>query len=563
MEIQRIQPLSMDVINNTFFRIQQSYNILLNENRFLKEKFKKPLSISRDEFEIIQFPNTIYLSNISLNSRTSEDDKNNNVRNNNNNMNDNNLNKKENLNDDNIANENYDFILQITRMIDLFDVGWDYYCSDKFKKYLNDYTINYLIGIFGDKYSGKSFVLRKIFNINITYKGKLIPSLSFKLFQDKFVIFETISTNIPLYNIIKKIEKIDINLKDEEKEKREIETQNATKLNELFIREYIFKLSNLCIYVINILGYNELKILMEIENNIKSNLIVIHNLFMLNSLEEINNYYNKILIMQIKNLQSQPINSSNHYFYFEERNNKTIIHLILGNDNITEVKSYNQEIIEYLKNQIQSKLGKKINFFQQFEEMLQKFIPKYFNVMEKNIQYTNIIKDINLFKERKLKLKHNKILYNNQNINNLHIRFRNISVNYYNGQYREKKIKIIKQYKIYITENNVSIEFDPKGDVLTNQISANVNPHSFEAFIDIIGLYNKIEQKNDEFIFNNMKIYDKFILTIDKEKFDKLFLNLKKNKIEKKDNYHIIIKFEIVNDVDENTQHLDFLDDDF
>ena len=249
MEIQRIQPLSMDVINNTFFKIQQSYNILLNENRYLKEKFKKPLSISRDEFEIIQFPNTIYPSNISLNNRTSEDDKNNNVRNNNNNMNDNNLNKKENLNDDNIANENYDFILQITRMIDLFDVGWDYYCSDKFKKYLNDYTINYLIGIFGDKYSGKSFVLRKIFNINITYKGKLIPSLSFKLFQDKFVIFETISTNIPLYNIIKKIEKIDINLKDEEKEKREIETQNATKLNELFIREYIFKLSNLCIYV--------------------------------------------------------------------------------------------------------------------------------------------------------------------------------------------------------------------------------------------------------------------------------------------------------------------------
>ena len=300
MEIKK-EVLSLNNISNYLIQIQDSYKLLLNENKFLKEKKKnEKLSISKNQFEIKGLAKTIYIYS-KINPISIDDD----VLNKSTIMNNNYLFNEKNLNYKNLTNENYDFILQITRMIDLFNVGWDYYCSDKFEKYLKDSTINYLIGIFGNKYSGKSFILRKLFNKNITYKGNLTPSLSFKIFQEQFIIFDAISTNVPLLNNLNKIKKIDTNLSHEEKEeeeKRKIENQITTKLNELFIREYFFQLSNLCVYIINTLGYNELEQLIEIENNFKSNLIVIHNLYMINSLEEINNYCNIILINQKKNL---------------------------------------------------------------------------------------------------------------------------------------------------------------------------------------------------------------------------------------------------------------------
>ncbi len=554
MEIENIEFLSINEISNFFTKIKQNYNLLLNENKILKEKIKKNLSI-RETISEIKQEETIYISQDEKNNTNSTDDN----MNSGNNNNQTNYNIDLNINEGNIPNENYDFIVQITRIIDLFDVGWDYYCSKNFEKFLKDSSINYLIGIFGDKYSGKSFVLSKLINKNITYKGNLIPSLSFKIFKDSFVIFETISTNLPIYNHLMKINKIDKNLSNEEKEKREIESHISSKLNELFIRDYIFQLSNACIYVINILGYNELEKLIEIEKNFKSKLLVIHNLYMINSLEKINNYYNKILIIQKKNLKSQQINNTDYYFYYEEIKNKTIIHLILGNDNVSEVKSYNQEIIKFIKLQIQSSMGKEINFFNNFQELLQNFIIKYFNVMENNLLHSSIINDINLFTRRHLELKNNKMFYNKKNLNNLHIRFKNISVNYYNGQYREKNTKIIKEYKIYITEKIVSIEFNPEGDISTKKITTNIKNNSFEEFIIITGLYNKKNQQNNEYIFNNIQIYDKFILIIGKEKFDKFFLNNNNRIIEKIDNNNIIIKFEIlieINDKEYDSQYL-------
>jgi hypothetical protein len=559
MEIENIEFLSINELSNFFTKIKQNYNLLLNENKILKEKIKKNLSI-RETISEIKQEETIYISQDEKNNTNSTDDN----MNSGNNNNQTNYNIDLNINEGNIPNENYDFIVQITRIIDLFDVGWDYYCSKNFEKFLKDSSINYLIGIFGDKYSGKSFVLRKLINKNITYKGNLIPSLSFKIFKDSFVIFETISTNLPIYNHLMKINKIDKNLSNEEKEKREIESHISSKLNELFIRDYIFQLSNACIYVINILGYNELEKLIEIEKNFKSKLLVIHNLYMINSLEKINNYYNKILMIQKKNLKSQQINNTDYYFYYEEikyeeRKNKTIIHLILGNDNVSEVKSYNQEIIKFIKLQIQSSMGKEINFFNNFQELLQNFIIKYFNVMENNLLHSSIINDINLFTRRHLELKNNKMFYNNKNLNNLHIRFKNISVNYYNGQYREKNTKIIKEYKIYITEKIVSIEFNPEGDISTEKITTNIKNNSFEEFIIITGLYNKKNQQNNEYIFNNIQIYDKFILIIGKEKFDKFFLNNNNRIIEKIDNNNIIIKFEILIEINDKEYDSEYL----
>ena len=549
MEIKK-EVLSLNNISNYLIQIQDSYKLLLNENKFLKEKKKnEKLSISKNQFEIKGLAKTIYIYS-KINPISIDDD----VLNKSTIMNNNYLFNEKNLNYKNLTNENYDFILQITRMIDLFNVGWDYYCSDKFEKYLKDSTINYLIGIFGNKYSGKSFILRKLFNKNITYKGNLTPSLSFKIFQEQFIIFDAISTNVPLLNNLNKIKKIDTNLSHEEKEeeeKRKIENQITTKLNELFIREYFFQLSNLCVYIINTLGYNELEQLIEIENNFKSNLIVIHNLYMINSLEEINNYCNIILINQKKNLIRQQINDTDYYFYYEEIKDKKIIHLILGNDNFLDINTYNDIIIDFLKKQIKSSIGKKINFFNNLKEILQEFILKYFNLNENSILNSNIINDKELFNKIKLKLKNNKMFYKIKNLNNLYIRFKNISINFNNGEYREKNTKIIQQYKIYKTENHISVEFNPQGDVIIDKILTEINNHSFEKFICIKGQYTNINQENNKFIFNNIEMYNNFILIIGKDKFDKIFLNRTKKKIKIKNNNNIKIRFEILKIMDD------------
>lgn len=549
MEIKK-EVLSLNNISNYLIQIQDSYKLLLNENKFLKEKKKnEKLSISKNQFEIKGLAKTIYIYS-KINPISIDDD----VLNKSTIMNNNYLFNEKNLNYKNLTNENYDFILQITRMIDLFNVGWDYYCSDKFEKYLKDSTINYLIGIFGNKYSGKSFILRKLFNKNITYKGNLTPSLSFKIFQEQFIIFDTISTNVPLLNNLNKIKKIDTNLSHEEKEeeeKRKIENQITTKLNELFIREYFFQLSNLCVYIINTLGYNELQQLIEIENNFKSNLIVIHNLYMINSLEEINNYCNIILINQKKNLIRQQINDTDYYFYYEEIKDKKIIHLILGNDNFLDINTYNDIIMDFLKKQIKSSIGKKINFFNNLKEILQEFILKYFNLNENSILNSNIINDKELFNKIKLKLKNNKMFYKIKNLNNLYIRFKNISINFNNGEYREKNTKIIQQYKIYKTENHISVEFNPQGDVIIDKILTEINNHSFEKFICIQGKYTNINQENNKFIFNNIEMYNNFILIIGKDKFDKIFLNRTKKKIKIKNNNNIKIRFEILKIMDD------------
>lgn len=549
MEIKK-EVLSLNNISNYLIQIQDSYKLLLNENKFLKEKKKnEKLSISKNQFEIKGLAKTIYIYS-KINPISIDDD----VLNKSTIMNNNYLFNEKNLNYKNLTNENYDFILQITRMIDLFNVGWDYYCSDKFEKYLKDSTINYLIGIFGNKYSGKSFILRKLFNKNITYKGNLTPSLSFKIFQEQFIIFDAISTNVPLLNNLNKIKKIDTNLSHEEKEeeeKRKIENQITTKLNELFIREYFFQLSNLCVYIINTLGYNELEQLIEIENNFKSNLIVIHNLYMINSLEEINNYCNIILINQKKNLIRQQINDTDYYFYYEEIKDKKIIHLILGNDNFLDINTYNNIIIDFLKKQIKSSIGKKINFFNNLKEILQEFILKYFNLNENSILNSNIINDKELFNKIKLKLKNNKMFYKIKNLNNLYIRFKNISINFNNGEYREKNTKIIQQYKIYKTENHISVEFNPQGDVIIDKILTEINNHSFEKFICIKGQYTNINQENNKFIFNNIEMYNNFILIIGKDKFDKIFLNRTKKKIKIRNNNNIKIRFEILKIMDD------------
>ncbi len=49
-------------------------------------------------------------------------------------------------------------------MFDLIKDGWKIKISEDFNQYFNGTKMDLLIGIFGDKFSGKTFLLQKIIN---------------------------------------------------------------------------------------------------------------------------------------------------------------------------------------------------------------------------------------------------------------------------------------------------------------------------------------------------------------------------------------------------------------
>ena len=58
----------------------------------------------------------------------------------------------------------FDCEIEITRMLDLLKDGWKIKISKEFQKYFEGTKMELLIGIFGDKFSGKTFLLQKILN---------------------------------------------------------------------------------------------------------------------------------------------------------------------------------------------------------------------------------------------------------------------------------------------------------------------------------------------------------------------------------------------------------------
>ncbi len=50
------------------------------------------------------------------------------------------------------------------RMLDLLESGWQIFYSKEFKNFLDGKEMEFLIGILGDKFSGKTFLLNNLFN---------------------------------------------------------------------------------------------------------------------------------------------------------------------------------------------------------------------------------------------------------------------------------------------------------------------------------------------------------------------------------------------------------------
>ena len=430
--------------------------------------------------------------------------------------------------EENIITTKFDCIIEITRMSDLIKNGWKYYSNDEFNKYLKDgKKINRLVGIFGDKYTGKTFILNKILKKNLVLEEKdLNPSLSFKIYDDNLILLDSLGSNLtPNYNK-DDLEKIDKNESEYEKNKRKNENELTTKINELFIRNFVLELSHLCLYVVpyltnseferlNLIKKNfmekEIKINYDekvIKKNINDKVIIIHNIQSIKDLNDIANY-EKILIREL-NLEKHIIVNTDYHYYLEteidENNNESnLLHIILGNDNFSKMKIYNKVIIDYLSKQISSRIYKNsLNLNEKIKEYFKNFALQYFDLKEKPSKVNEEVSafvclrdSIFLFKKNYLSINENRMIYNVGS--NYNLRFKNITLDFISGQAKDKNVYVINQYRIYSLFDKLYIEFYPLGKVdFKQEIKPEIHYQDKYQKIIIKGNYESIENQEPE-----------------------------------------------------------------
>ena len=429
---------------------------------------------------------------------------------------------------------NYDCVIEMKRMLDLLESGWQIFYSEKFKNYLEGKAMELLIGILGDKFSGKTFILNNLFNKKLINPNKDInSSLSFKIDEknENIVFLDSLGSNLtPNYF---SFEKIDENLPEIEKDKRIKDNIEFTHVNELFIRNFVLELSNVCLYVVSFLTNSELERLNEIKKTFNKKVIIIHNVKTLNSLNEIDDYYNNVLLKELV-LNKERIIGGNYYYYFSDEINEDkkerLLHLILGNDNILEMKKYNKEIIDFIKNQISIKKKGNCDFMKIFQDFFKEFALQYFDVklrdeMDEMSFVPSLKESEEIINESLIKIENNKIILKIKKRKHeiINLRFKNITLNFISGESKEKNVFIIKDYKMYYHDYFI-VEFYPLREI-TDEIDIKINRQYTNNYQEIIikGKYkkqyklNKLNQsqqlmkQDDMIIHDTIKFYDYYL----------------------------------------------------
>ena len=221
----------------------------------------------------------------------------------------------------------FDCEIEITRMFDLIKDGWKIKISEDFNQYFNGTKMDLLIGIFGDKFSGKTFLLQKIINEALITdrdlkrmekkEEGLRSSLFFKINKEYKIIFlDSLGSNLTpkSLNFFNRIKQIDENLDEFEKAKRRRDYETIAIINELFIRNFVINISSICLFICPYLNGSALERLNRIKENLPQKVIIIHNIPALGSLKDIDIYYNEILKLEL-NVEKYQIPNKDYYYY--------------------------------------------------------------------------------------------------------------------------------------------------------------------------------------------------------------------------------------------------------
>ena len=472
----------------------------------------------------------------------------------------------------------FDCEIEITRMFDLIKDGWRIKIVKDFEKYFNGTKMDLLIGILGDKFAGKTFLLQKIIGEGLITDRDLKKkenkdkdegmrsSLFFKEEKkNKIIYLDSLGSNLtPNSNyFFNKIKQKDEKLNPIEKEKRKRDYETLEIINELFIRNFVLEISTISLFVCPYLNGSILQRLNLIKSQFTQKVIIVHNIPSIGNLDDIEAYYNEILKPEL-NVEKCIIQNTNYYYYTttELHNEKEVIlvHVILGNDNIKEIKEYNNVIINYLKQHIQSKIRKEFDLKIKLKNFCEAFARQYFDLKQKpnsaeNIQSVFLSDETieKLYKTSQIMINNNNISYQivpQQQLPLYNLRFKNITLDFITGKEHSKLQLKITQYKIYYCSTELYVEFYPLGGIKIDDIKVDVQSYGKIQKLIISGEYQHLISRKsksliekEEVISDSISRYKSFIL---EDYISKDYCILKRViKKEKDENGEIKITFDI------------------
>ena len=267
--------------------------------------------------------------------------------------------------------DDYDIIIDIDSIKYLNSKGWKITYprgNEKKMKALIKMADKSVVAILGHSNRGKTFILEKLSGIKLK-EGYQVQTkgISIKIPDEQNVILlDTQGTNAPLL------------LAEGEEDKRndpnfakELDNINLCQIiTNYIIQTFIIKESHTLICVVGMLTASEIIFLNKVKKNCGNTkkLFVIHNLTKLYSIKDIEEYKKEILLNNINT-------------YYTELNDKksgsksNIMHFILGNDEIEEIKKFNKSTIQFIQDNIGIKLNKEIDLLTELTEHINNLSP--------------------------------------------------------------------------------------------------------------------------------------------------------------------------------------------
>ena len=287
----------------------------------------------------------------------------------------------------------YNMVIKIDSMDQLTKEGWQ--IIRKEAKKINDKNVKgkqvSIISVLGNKNTGKSFILHLL-------TGKKIPNgytvttegLSLIIPDDEdnkdenCILIDTAGTESPLLIENTDPETLSIDLKDKMAKDRQI--------TDYFLQKFILEKSDIFICVVDNLTLTDQKFLNRIiKNYTNKNIFIIHNLKTFIEKDQVESYIKETLQESLTfHLQKDEyfdLDSTEkleeNSIYFKQKlkeNNRTIIHLIIANEDSPAGKYYNKSTINYLNKQLsQIKEKKPFDIIKNLKEFLISFSGEIFN----------------------------------------------------------------------------------------------------------------------------------------------------------------------------------------
>lgn len=264
----------------------------------------------------------------------------------------------------------YNMKIQIFSMNQLADSGWKVIDTTKLRPEDEKKQVS-IISVLGNKNSGKSFILELLTDkpipngYSVTTEGLsfIIPDND-KNKDENLILIDTAGTDSPLLTDI---------LKEEERDNPIIENiLKDRQITDYFIQKFILEKSDIFICIIDNLTLTEQKFINRIIKYCKDKQIfIVHNLKTFIKKKQVEDYIKDTLLQSLTfdlekeeyiDLTDLKIGEEQNAYYYKQKfkeNDRTIIHLIMANQDFEAGKYYNNFAISYLNTQLKQVKEKK------------------------------------------------------------------------------------------------------------------------------------------------------------------------------------------------------------